>query len=274
MQRFNPSPVESLASLWRHRALVLALVRREVSGRYRGSVMGMAWSFFNPLVMLAIYTAVFSVVFKARWGAGGGPESRADFAIILFVGMIVHGVFAECVNRAPNLILENVNYVKRVIFPLEVLPWVALGSALFHAGVSVVVLLAAQLVLRQTLPWTVVLFPLVLVPLVLATVGIAWFLTALGVYVRDIGQMTVMFTTVMMFISPVFYPLSSVPESFRLVMQLNPLTFIIEEGRKALIYGVVPDAIGVGIAFAESALIAALGFAWFQRTRRGFADVL
>jgi lipopolysaccharide transport system permease protein len=273
MQRFRTSPLEAAGSLWRHRRLVLALVRREVAGRYRGSVMGMAWSFFNPVVMLLIYTAVFSVIFKARWGVGA-EETKADFAIILFVGMIVHGVFAECINRAPNLILENVNYVKKVIFPLEILPWVALGSALFHAAVSVLVLLAAQLIVRQSLPWTAVLFPLVLLPLVLTTVGIAWFLTGLGVYIRDIGQLTVMFTTVLMFASPVFYPLASVPENVRGLMLLNPLTFIIEEGRNTLIFGVPPSPVGTLTALAAGLAIAFLGFAWFQGARRGFADVL
>ena len=273
MQRFNASPLESVASLWRHRGLVLALVRREVTGRYRGSVMGIAWSFFNPLVMLAIYTAVFSIVFKARWGLPG-EETKADFAIILFVGMIVHGIFAECINRAPNLMLENVNYVKRVIFPLEILPWVALGSALFHAAISVFVLLLAQLALRQTLPWTALLFPIVLLPLVFTTVGIAWFLTALGVYLRDIGQTAVLFTTIMMFVSPVFYPVSGVPERLQGLMHLNPLTLIIEEGRNALVFGVVPDFAAWAVSLAAGLAIAFAGFAWFQKSRRGFADVL
>jgi lipopolysaccharide transport system permease protein len=273
MQRFSSSPVDSVGSLWRNRRLIVALVKREVAGRYRGSVMGIAWSFFNPVVMLLIYTAVFSVIFKSRWGVGN-EESKADFAIILFVGMIVHGVFAECINRAPNLILENVNYVKKVIFPLEVLPWVALGSALFHAAISIVVLLVAQVILRHTLPWTAVLFPAVMLPLVLTTVGLAWFLTGLGVYIRDIGQTTVMFTTVMMFVSPVFYPMSSVPEPIRGFMRLNPLTYIIEEGRNTLIFGQLPDATGWVFALVQGIVLAVLGFAWFQQARRGFADVL
>lgn len=273
MQRFTTSPFEIAGSLWRNRALVFALARREVAGRYRGSVMGLTWSFFNPLVMLAIYTLVFSTIFKTRWSVGD-EGGKADFAIILFVGMIVHGLFAECVNRAPNLILENVNYVKKMIFPLEILPWVALSSALFHACVSVVVLLIAQLALRHTLPWTVVFFPLVTVPLLLVTVGLAWFLTALGVFVRDIGQTTVMFTTIMMFVSPVFYPASAVPEPFRALMQLNPLTYLIEDGRNTLVFGNLPHMGGWILAMAEGLVIAALGFAWFQKTRRGFADVL
>jgi lipopolysaccharide transport system permease protein len=273
MQTFRAAPAEIAASLWRNRALVFALARRDVTGRYRGSMMGLAWSFFNPVFMLVIYTAVFSIIFKARWGLGG-EETKADFAIILFVGLIVHGLFAECVNRAPNLIIENANYVKKVIFPLEILPWVTLGSALFHAAASVVVLLLAQLFLRHTLPWTALLFPVVLVPLLVGTVGLAWFLAALGVYLRDIGQTTVMFTTVMMFVSPVFYPVSSLPASMRDFMVLNPLAYIIEEGRNTLIFGRTPDPVQWLLSLALAALVAALGFAWFQKARRGFADVI
>ena len=124
MQNFSISPKEMVASLFCNRSLITTLVKREIVGRYRGSVMGMAWSFFNPLLMLVIYTFVFTVAFKARWGVGD-EESKAEFAIILFAGLIVHGLFAECINRAPGLILSNVNYVKKVVFPLEVLPWVA-----------------------------------------------------------------------------------------------------------------------------------------------------
>jgi lipopolysaccharide transport system permease protein len=273
MQKFSTSPRELFASLWRNRSLVRALVKREVVGRYRGSVMGIAWSFFNPLLMLVIYTFVFSGVFKARWGVGV-DESKTDFAIILFVGMIVHGLFSECVNRAPGLILSNVNYVKKVIFPLEILPWVAFGSALFHTTISLVVLLLAQLALGQQIPWTVILFPFILILLVFATMGFAWFLAALGVYVRDIGQITGMFTTVLLFISPVFYPISALPIQYRGWLQLNPLTFIIEEGRNTLIFGKLPDIRQWAIMLFISLLIAWAGFALFQKTRKGFADVL
>jgi lipopolysaccharide transport system permease protein len=273
MQRFSISPKEMFASLWRNRSLIKALIKREVVGRYRGSVMGILWSFFNPLLMLVIYTFVFSVVFKTRWSVGVG-DSKASFAIILFAGMILHGLFAECVNRAPGLILSNVNYVKKVIFPLEILPWVALGSALFHGAISLVVLLLAQIILMQQLPWTAILFPFVLLPLVFATMGLAWFLAALGVYVRDIGQITGMFTTVMFFLSPVVYPVSSLPVEYQGWMQLNPLTFIIEEGRNTLIFGHLPDIGRWGLMLGAGMLIASAGFAWFQKTRKGFADVL
>ena len=274
MRTFSVLPHEIAASLWRNRDLVAALIKREVIGRYRGSIMGMAWSFFNPLLMLAIYTFVFSVVFKARWGTGGGDESKTDFAILLFVGMIVHGLFAECINRAPALILSNVNYVKRVIFPLEILPWVAFGSALFHTAISVAVLLAAQLILSHHVPWTAVLFPLVLLPLALLAMGLAWFLSAFGVFVRDIGQVTGMFTTVLLFLSPVFYPLSALPPKYQGWLQLNPLAFVIEEGRKVLFFGQLPSFGHWSFLTAAGMLVAWCGFAWFQKARRGFADVL
>ncbi|WP_025041710.1 ABC transporter permease [Nitrosospira briensis] len=273
MQNFSILPREMAASLWRNRGLIAALVKREVIGRYRGSVMGIAWSFFNPLLMLMIYTFVFSVVFKARWGIGG-EESKSDFAIILFVGLIVHGLFAECVNRAPALILSNVNYVKKVIFPLEILPWVAFGSALFHTTISVSVLLAAQLILSHQVPWTAILFPFVLFPLILIAMGFAWFLAAFGVFVRDVGQITGMFTTVLLFLSPVFYPLNALPVEYQSWLQLNPLAFIIEEGRKVLVLGQLPSIGRWSVLTATGMLVAWLGFAWFQKTRKGFADVL
>lgn len=273
MQYFRTSPREMIASLWRNRDLVVALTKREVVGRYRGSLVGITWSFFNPILMLLIYTFVFSVVFKARW-AVGGEESRANFAIILFVGMIIHGLFAECINRAPSLIISNPNYVKKVIFPLEILPCVALGSALFHATISLVVLLLAQLILTQQLMWTTLWFPCVLLPLVFAIMGIAWFLAGLGVYVRDIGQITGMVTTVLLFVSPVFYPTSALPEQYQRWIYLNPLTFIIEEGRKTLIFGEMPDLGEWGVMLTVAMMISWGGFVWFQKIRKGFADVI
>jgi len=234
--------------------------------------MGLAWSFFNPLIMLTVYTFVFSVVFKARWSVAG--EDKVNFAIILFVGLIAYGLFADCINRAPGLILSNSNYVKKVVFPLEILPSVALGSALFHASVSLVVLLIAQLLVNQRLPWTVVLFPIVLLPLLLTTLGFAWILSALGGYLLNMGKITIIFTTVLMFLSPLFYPLSALPKQYQVWLAFNPLTFIIEQGRNVLIFGKTPDWMLWALALAGSLLVCAAGFWWFQKTRKGFADVL
>lgn len=250
----------------------MQMTRREVVGRYRGSIMGLAWSFFNPILMLVVYTFVFSVVFKARWGTE--VESQTSFAIVLFVGMIVYGLFAEIANRAPGLILSNVNYVKKVIFPLEILPVIGMGAALFHALISFCVLLAAILLINGTLAWTAIFFPLVILPLLVSTLGIAWFLASVGVFVRDVGQTIGIFTTVLMFVSPVFYPISALPENFQIWLMLNPLTFVIEQSRAVMIFGKQPDWTGLGIYSSVSLLIAWAGYWWFQKTRKGFADVL
>lgn len=275
---FNPhhapaaGPLDLLRSLWRHRQLIASMTRREVLGRYRGSVMGIAWSFFNPLLMLAVYTFVFSEVFQARWT--GLDAGKGQFAVLLFVGMIVHGLFAECANRSPSMIMSNSNYVKKVLFPLEVLPVVALGSALFHTGISLIVLLLAQWLLTHTLYLTAIAFPLVILPLLIATLGFSWLLAALGVYLRDVGQVIGVLTTVLLFLSPVLYPVAALPEVYQPWLRLNPLTYIIEESRNVLLFGQWPDAQNLAVALLISCVVAALGFAFFQKTRRGFADVL
>ncbi|MBB5864289.1 ABC transporter permease [Xanthomonas sp. 3058] len=266
------SPSAMVRSFISNRVLIYQLAKREVISRYRGSLMGLAWSFFNPLLMLAVYTFVFSVVFNARWGVE--TAHKGDFAIILFAGILVHGIFAECVNRAPTLIVGNASYVKRVVFPLETLPWVAMGAALFHAMVSLAVLLLAQLLIRGTLPVTVMYLPLVLFPLVMLTMGLAWMLSALGVFVRDIGQMTGILTTILLFLAPVFYPVTSLPEGIRKWIYLNPLTFIIEQARNVLIWNVAPDFVGLSKYTVFAAFLAWLGYLCFQKLRRGFADVI
>lgn len=272
--RNSISPLHAVESLIKNRRLIAQMTKREVVGRYRGSIIGLAWSFFNPLLMLAIYTFVFSVVFNARWSGIGEESTKMDFAIIFFGGLIMYGVFAECVNRAPTTILGNANYVKKVVFPLEILPVITCGSALFHAAVSIAVLLLAQLVFEGRVPWTAVLFPLVMAPLVMATMGVAWCLSALGVYVRDINQVTGMITTMMMFLSPIFFPMSAMPEEFRSLIAINPLVYFLEEGRNTLIFGVVPDMLHLVYAWVASIAVAAAGFAVFQKMRNGFSDVL
>lgn len=266
------SPRALLASAWTHRTLIYQLGKRDVVGRYRGSVAGLAWSFFNPLLMLGVYTFVFAVVFQARWQ--GTTGDKGSFAVILFIGVLVHGIFAECLNRAPGLILANANYVKRVMFPLEILPWVSMGSALFHALVSLLVLLIAQVYVLGGIPPTALLLPVVLAPLVLTTVGLTWIFSAFGVYLRDIGQTTVVITTVALFLSPVFYPVTALPEEYRFLFLLNPLTFIIEQAREVLIWGRLPDWRGLAVYAVASLAVSSAGFWMFQRMRRGFADVL
>lgn len=268
-------PVALLRGLWLHRQLIAQMTRREVLGRYKGSAMGLAWSFFQPLFMLTVYTFVFSEVFKARWGgAGSVAESKTQFAVLLFVGLIVLNLFSEVINRAPTLVVANVNFVKKVVFPIDVLPVSAMGAALFHAAVSVVVLLCAVLVFNGGLAWTVVFFPLVLLPLVIVTLGLAWILASLGVFLRDVGQTISLLTTVLMFLSPVFYPVTAVPLRFRPFIMANPLTFIIEQARDVLIWGRLPNWLGLAVYMVAACGVAWAGYAWFQKTRKGFADVL
>lgn len=269
----QPTSLVSLGkSLWRNRQLILQMTKREVVGRYKGSALGLVWSFLHPVFMLAVYTFVFSVVFKARWG--GGEESKTQFALVLFVGMIVQGLFAEVLNRAPNVILSNVNYVKKVVFPLEILPIISMGAALFHSFISLGVLLIALVLFNGYLHWTAFLAPLVVLPLVILTLGLAWMLASLGVFLRDVGQTIGIVTTVMMFLSPVFYPINALPEEMRPWIMANPLTFIIEQAREVLIWGRVPDWIGLGTYTVAAMAITLAGYAWFQMTRKGFADVL
>jgi len=266
-------PIEIFSSLIRNKALILHMIQREVLSRYKGSIIGLGWSFFNPLLMLGVYTFLFSFVFKSRWGST--PNSgHADFAIILFVGLIIHGLFSECINRAPILITSNISYVKKVVFPLEIFPWVGLGTTLFHSGISILILLMLQLLMTGSLHWTIIFFPFILIPLILMVMGFSWFLAATGVYVKDISQTTGLITSVMLFISPVFYPTSTLPQKIKLFVMLNPITLIIEEARQVLLFGALPNLLALGIYLLVSLFVAWSGFWWFQKTRKGFADVV
>lgn len=271
---YTISPVVLVKNLWRNRQIIAQMTRREVAGRYKGSALGLMWSLFNPILMLIVYTFVFSEIFKARWGGAGGDDSKTQFAVVLFVGIIVLNLFCDVINRAPTLIIANANFVKKVIFPVEVLSLVTVFAALFNSLINIAVLLIALLVFNGNIPWTAIFIPFVMLPLVTLMLGMSWFLASLGVFIRDVGQTVTIVTTVLMFLSPVFYPLDAVPERFRPFILLNPLTFIIEQSRAVLIWGSLPDWKGLLVYFAASAVVAFVGYVWFQKTRKGFADVL
>jgi lipopolysaccharide transport system permease protein len=273
----QPSSLQAMVlTIWHHRRLIWQMTVREVVGRYKGSVMGLFWSFLTPVFMLAVYTYFFAVVFKSKWGGGGvgGDDSKTQFAIILFVGIIVHGLLAEVFNRAPTLILANANFVKKVVFPLEILSVISLAAALFHAAISILVLLTAFFVFNGYLHWTVLYLPFVLAPFIILILGFSWIIASLGVYVRDLGQTMGLVVMVLMFVSPVFYSLASVPPDIQFWAHLNPLTFIIEQARDVVIWGKLPHRKGLLLYTLIAALVAWFGFFWFQRTRKGFADVL
>lgn len=259
-------------NLYQHRLLILQMIKREIAGRYRGSFLGLLWSFFNPVLMLSIYTFVFSIVFKSRWGQDS--EDKFEFSLVLFAGLIVFNLFSECISRAPTLILTNINYVKKVIFPLEILPVVTLGSALFHAGVNLMVLLIFLVAKGHIPTWTSLLLPIILFPLLLLTLGLSWLLASIGVFIRDVGQFIGMLLTVLMFMSPIFYPTSALPEEVREYLFLNPLTLPIEQTRGVLIWGSLPDWPALSLYFGFTVLTAWAGLFWFEKTRKGFADVL
>ena len=273
MKHYTGTPRELLESLRQNRSLILALTRRDIVGRYRGSSLGILWSFVNPLIMLAVYTFAFGVVFGARWTPTS--DSKMEFAIILFAGMLVFSLFSECVNRSPSLVLANPSYVKRVVFPLEVLPVVALGSSMFHMIVSFVVWLIFYVVAFGLPSFHILLLPFVMFPLILFTIGLSWFLASLGVYLRDVGQMVSSITLVLLFMSAIFYPIEALPENLRTpLMIVNPLVFHVEICRQLMVWGQLPAFRSWMIYLVFGFAVAGLGYAWFQKTRRGFADVL
>jgi len=274
MQRFSSSPYEMLASLWRNRELVKAFAKREVIGRYRGSMLGLLWSFFNPLLMLAVYTFVFSVIFQSRWGSNGGNGSKIEFAMVLFTGLIVFNLFSECVGRAPSLILSNPNYVKKVVFPLEILPFVSLLASAYHALISLSVWLIAYVIFFGMPPITVIYLPLIILPFALFIMGWSWLLASLGVFLRDVGQFIGVVIPVLMFLSPIFYAAESLPPAYRHLLFLNPIAVVVEMVRDVMYWGKAPDWSVLALHASIMALIAWIGFAWFQKTRKGFADVL
>ncbi|MFZ1853017.1 MAG: ABC transporter permease [Nitrosomonas sp.] len=255
--------------------LIFQLTKREIISRYRGSFLGILWTIINPILILAIYTFVFGFVFKVRLDQSSSSENdQFSFALLLFSGLIVYNIFSDCLSRSPGLVLANINYVKKIIFPLDILPWVNLGATLFHAAISLLVFLIALLLIKHSIYWTVIWIPVILTPFLLLTLGISWFLAATGVFVRDIGQFIGLALTMLLFLSPVFYPASALPESIRDYLFLNPLSFIIEQLRAVALYGQLPDWQGLAIYTLIGLIFAQIGFVWFEKTRKGFADVL
>lgn len=257
--------------------LILSLIRREITGRYRGSVLGLLWSLLNPLFMLAVYTFVFGVVMKSRWtmpDQQSATHSTGEFAVVLFCGLIVFQFFAEVVSLAPGLIVANANYVKKIVFPIQILPVVSAGAALFHAVVSLLVLLVFAYVVFGHVPPTVLLAPLVFAPLIVMVLGIAWLLASIGVYFRDMSQIVAPLVTATMFLSPVFFQRTSLPAWLQPWLSLNPLAIPVESFRDVVIFGALPDLVSLGYYSGTAVVVAVLGFQFFQKTRRGFADVL
>lgn len=260
------------AALRRSKSLIWELSKREVLGRYRGASFGLAWSVISPFLMLGIYAFAFGTVMKSRWPHQAGGDH--PYAVILFVGLIMHGFLAECITRAPALIVGNPNYVKRVVFPLDVLPWPMMLSALFHALINAVVLALLMLVLEHRLHPTLLLLPLIFLPLSLLAMGLSWILASVGVYLRDISQVMPVVATAMLFLSSAIVPISILSPGLQTLFHLNPLTFFIDEARMVVLVGQWPNWMALALTTVGGLLVAWLGHAWFMATQRGFADVL
>jgi lipopolysaccharide transport system permease protein len=267
-------PFSFLQSGWKHRRLILRLTRGRIDARYRGSLLGGLWVAILPLLMLGVYTFVFSVVLRARWSGAGAHAGEAHFALVLFSGLILFSIFAECINEAPGLMQASQNYIKQVMFPSEVLAWVSLGAALWRFVVSLVLLLVFYVAVIGAPPLASLTLLLDLVPVILLTLGGVWLLASLGVFLRDLAQFVSVITAALLFLSPIFYPASRVPAAFQPYLYLNPFCPILEGSRRALFEAQLPDwgplALVTGIAW----LTAWMGYAWFMRTKSSFADVL
>jgi lipopolysaccharide transport system permease protein len=267
------NPFRVAGHLWQYRQLISQLTRQQVRSQYKGSLVGIGWSLIHPLLMLCVYTFVFSVVFQARFGVQSA-ESRFDFALALFIGLVSFRLFTEVVNSAPSLIFGHVNYVKKVVFPLEILVVVNFLGSLINALFSLFVFLCGAMVIHHTIPWTTSLLPLVWLPLILLTLGCGYFLASFGVFLRDLDAATNVITTMLFFLTPIFYPLSAVPERFRIFSLLNPLTTIVENTRAVTLGEALPDWVAFSAVLTTSALVCLFGFIWFMKSKKAFADVI
>ncbi|MET3939709.1 lipopolysaccharide transport system permease protein [Paenibacillus sp. PvP094] len=263
---------QSLLLYKNNKHLIFQLVKRDILQRYRGSNLGLLWSFFTPLFMLIIYTYFFGFVFNNKWG-GALSDNKYEFALVLFCGLLVFNFFSEIITKSPSLMVGNTNLVKKVVFPLEILPIVLTGSALFHMFVSIVILFIGVLIVG-TVHWTIIFLPLVIFPVILLSLGFSWFLSSLGVFIRDISQFIGLVMQALMFMSPIFYPISVIPEKLRFIYYINPLTYVVEDVRRVVMWGVFPNWEFTLIGFLLSLMVYFLGFSWFIKTKGGFSDVL
>lgn len=267
------SPFSALWGIWKGRDLLKQLVRRNIEGRYKGTMMGLIWMVVTPLVMLAVYTFVFGVIFKARWGAGLG-DSKVAFALIMFCGMAVFNIFSESVNGSVGIVTGNPNYVKKAVFPLELLPVSSVLSACFFGLVWIGILLVGIVLFLHKFCLAAVCLPLIFIPLVLFSCGIGWFVASLGVFLRDLSHAIGIVLQVLYFMTPIFYSVEMVPEKFRPILLLNPLTPIVQSARQVLMYSQWPNWYALGIVTLLSMAVFQMGYFWFMKTKRGFADVL
>ena len=278
----TPPPAPGLlGTLRRHRFLIAQLTRREVVGRYRGSHLGIFWSFVNPVLLLCIYTFVFKYIFNAKMTPGHREEGWADYALFLFAALIIFNLFAECLGRAPNLILFNANYVTKVVFPLELLPLTVVLGSLVHLLISFLPLCLGAWVTRGGhLHATVAYWPLLLVPVTFWALAITWVVSALGAFLRDLNEVMLAITQILMYASAVFYSLAAltmnpnVPPQLRTLIKLNPLAYLSEQSRALVVWGVPMDWRNYGYMTLAGFVAMILGYKLFMSVKQAFADVI
>lgn len=259
--------------IFKHRALIFRLSRREILSKYKGSIFGLSWSVIYPILMLGVYTFVFSIVFKARWDSVGSTP-KGEFAIILFAGLIIFNFFVECITRSPNLIFENPSYVKKVIFPLEILSITAILTAFFQFIINFGILILFLVIYQNNINFSIILVPIVLFPLIFACIGMSWILASLGVFIRDVHQVIQVISQVLIFLCPVFYSVEMLPKMFRIIIYLNPLTYVINQFRDIVLWNTIPNINFLIMTWASSIIIFLSGFYWFRYTRKAFADIV
>ncbi|PKF51779.1 ABC transporter permease [Enterovibrio nigricans] len=255
-----------------NRSLIKQLMLRDYTSRYKSGALGLAWTLINPLMMLCLYSFVFVTVFQMRWGVN--DVSGENFVLLLFTGILTHGIFAEFITRSPTLITSNPAYVKKVVFPLEILPITPLLGAMVNFLVGMILVLILQLWINETLSYTILLLPVILMPYIILLVGVSYIFSSLGVYFRDLSQISGILATIAIFASPVLFPLENVPEKFRGLLYLNPITLIVEQLREIVILGTVPNLFHTMLYLLVATIILILGFSWFRMVRKGFSDVL
>ena len=258
-----------LSRFVRNRYLIGQLVKRDVLLRYRGAFFGVVWIFLSPLLMLAIFAFVFGQIFQSRWSTQ--PESL-PYWVMLFTGLIMFNVFSETVAKAPTSVRGYPNYVKKIIFPVDILPIVPLGSATIHAAFNFIVLIVA-LTLTSNLHAGVSLLPVLIIPLFFLSMGFAWFLAAWGVFIKDMSQIVPIFIQMLFFLSPILYPVSAVPQALRPVYSYSPVSIVIEAGRQAISGGNIDWAMWF-MALVIGIVASLLGYAFFQHNRDEFSDAL
>ena len=271
------SPIGLWMNLWQRRDLIWQFTVREVAGRYKGLNFGILWSFINPLLMLGIYTFVFGCIMHVTWNRSinGDPKPPfSEFALTLFCGLTVFNVFAECLGRAPTLIVSNPNYVKKVVFPLEILPVTVFGGAIIHGLISFIILMLFMFLIAGKLQLTALLFPIVLLPLVFLCLGVGWMLAALGVFFRDISYAMTILTQALVYITPVFFPMAALDDRFKIFMYLNPLSAVVENGRSVLLWGDMPDWSWLAKTTVVSLVFMQVGYIFFMKSKKAFADVI